>query len=544
MNRIKMSITFSTSFYSLKSKFDTSVYLQWMNNFLSIVNEFRLVIYTDAKSVGFIDTKNNPKIRVIVKPLENFYSYKYKEKWIKNHEKNELLNDKTTWELNMLWNEKINLVNETAKMQYFITDYYGWCDVGYFRNRHNDIHTHFLGDWAHPSVFSFLDKNKIYYNNVNRDDDFMKNLMALVKNKNEHGLPVVPIPSDQKSIAGGFFLIHKDKIDWWVETYYEKLDLYFHHDYLVKDDQILIADCIFSQPDEFVLIKEGLIQYDIWFAFQRMLFYNKPTETAIVETPTPVVETPTQVVDTEEEECIELIITENDKLPEPIFETEKKISILMCIHNGIEFINESVFSIINQTCTNWELLIGINGFPANSSVFQTAKYIQDIYGDGKITVYDFPDIKGKAKTLNRLIPLCKNDYVAILDVDDMWLPEKLKTQIPFLNNYDVVGSNCVYFGDINGTVPSIPQGDFSHFDFNQVNPVINSSSITRKELCYWNENGIDGVEDYDLWLRLRKQGRKFYNSSEVLVNHRIHQQSAFNSKDNQYLVQKVKEENM
>jgi hypothetical protein len=539
-----MSITFSSSFYSLKSKFDTSVYIQWMNNFLSIVNEFRLVIYTDAKSVGFIDTKNNPRIRVVVKPLENFYLHKHKEKWIKNHEKNELLNDKTTWELNMLWNEKINFVNETAKMQYFITDYYGWCDVGYFRNRHNDIHTDFLADWAHPSVFSFLDKNKIYYANVNRDDEFMKNLMGLVKNKNEDGLPVVPIPADQKSIAGGFFLIHKDKIDWWVETYYEKLDLYFQHDYLVKDDQILIADCIFSQPDEFVLIKEGLIQYDIWFAFQRMLFYNKPTENPVVETPTQVVETPTQVVETPEEECIELIINENDKLPEPIFEREKKISILMCIHNGIEFINDSVFSVINQTYTNWELLIGINGYPANSSVFQTAKYIQDIYGDGKITVYDFPDIKGKAKTLNRLVPLCKNDYVAILDVDDMWLPEKLKTQVPFLNNYDVVGSNCVYFGDINGTVPPIPPGDFSNFDFNQVNPVINSSSIIRKELCYWNENGIDGVEDYDLWLRLRKQQHKFYNCSEVLVNHRIHQQSAFNSKDNQHLVQKVKEENM
>jgi hypothetical protein len=48
-------------------------------------------------------------------------------------------------------------------------------------------------------------------------------------------------------------------------------------------------------------------------------------------------------------------------------------------------------------------------------------------------------------------------------------------------------------------------------------------------LCYWNENGI---EDYDLWLRLRKQNKKFFNFKEILVKHRIHNASAFNSKGN------------
>ena len=51
----------------------------------------------------------------------------------------------------------------------------------------------------------------------------------------------------------------------------------------------------------------------------------------------------------------------------------------------------------------------------------------------------------------------------------------------------------------------------------------------KKELCYWNENG---VEDYDMWLRLRKLNKKFYNCPQILVKHRIHKQSAFNSKKN------------
>ena len=62
-----MSITYSSCFYILKSKFDENTYINWMNNFISIVNEFYLVIYTDESSVKYIDTKNNPRIKIIIK---------------------------------------------------------------------------------------------------------------------------------------------------------------------------------------------------------------------------------------------------------------------------------------------------------------------------------------------------------------------------------------------------------------------------------------------------------------------------------------------
>ena len=204
------------------------------------------------------------------------------------------------------------------------------------------------------------------------------------------------------------------------------------------------------------------------------------------------------------------------------------ISILMPIFNGIEFLDESVNSILNQSFEDWELIIGINGHPPQSDVYKVAKEYEILYGNN-IRVLDFPTIKGKATTLNAMVPYCKYDFVAILDVDDAWLPDKLMLQSTFLEDYDVVGSRCVYFGDprMNGVFPSIPVGNISSLDFTKSNPVINSSAIIRKEFCYWNENGI---EDYELWLRLRKQGRKFYNCDAVLVRHRIHSTSAFNSK--------------
>jgi teichuronic acid biosynthesis glycosyltransferase TuaG len=204
------------------------------------------------------------------------------------------------------------------------------------------------------------------------------------------------------------------------------------------------------------------------------------------------------------------------------------ISILMPIYNGIEFIEESVSSILDQTYTDWELLIGVNGHPENSEVFKKAKEYEK--KSDKIRVFDFYNIKGKSTTLNKMLEFCNYNYISLLDVDDMWHKKKLEVQITYINeNYDVIGSRCVWFGDRPGIVPIIPTGDISNYDFSVVNPIINSSCIIKKELCYWNENGI---EDYDLWLRLRKEGKRFFNCTEIIVKHRIHSTSAFNAKGN------------
>ena len=207
------------------------------------------------------------------------------------------------------------------------------------------------------------------------------------------------------------------------------------------------------------------------------------------------------------------------------------ISILIPIYNGIEFIEESVSSVLRQNYDNWELLIGVNGHPQNSDTYLIAKKYEK--KNAKIRVFDFHQIKGKSNTLNEMIKYCKYDYVALLDVDDIWHDEKLTVQAQLLNHFDVIGSKCVWFGNRAGVIPYIPVEDISNFNFASVNPIINSSSIIRKELCHWNENGI---EDYDLWLRLRKQNKRFYNCKAVLVRHRIHNTSAFNSKGNDDLV--------
>ena len=196
----------------------------------------------------------------------------------------------------------------------------------------------------------------------------------------------------------------------------------------------------------------------------------------------------------------------------------------MPVYNGIEFIAESVASVRRQSFRKWELLIAVNGHPRNSSVYQAAAAYGD---DDRIRVFDRHDLRGKGNTLNAMLHDARYEWISLLDVDDIWHRAKLKAQIPYMRRYDVIGTRARYFGSLQGR-PVLPMGNLSGFDFLHYNPILNSSCLLRKELCQWHPE-LDGVEDYDLWLRLARQGRRFFNVPRKLVRHRVHPQSAFNT---------------
>jgi teichuronic acid biosynthesis glycosyltransferase TuaG len=202
------------------------------------------------------------------------------------------------------------------------------------------------------------------------------------------------------------------------------------------------------------------------------------------------------------------------------------ISILMPIYNGIEFINESIDSIIKQTYTDWELIIGINGHPKDSYEYNKAL----TFASDKITVLDLYMCNGKSNTLNNMVKFAKYNYIALLDVDDKWTDNKLMIQMQYIDKYDVVGTNFIYFGESHGS-PKITLGDLTNYNFLKCNPIGNSSVIIKKDLGYWDPIW-DGLEDYNLWLKLNKMNKTFYNCHDILMHHRIHKKSAFNNTNN------------
>jgi len=225
----------------------------------------------------------------------------------------------------------------------------------------------------------------------------------------------------------------------------------------------------------------------------------------------------------------------------------KKVAILMPIYNGVEYFEESFTSVLLQTRKDWQLWIGINGHPKGSPTYEKIFNIVKPFGFAQnIILLDFGLPGNKAATLNRMVKMLPNnvEYVALLDVDDIWYPNKLEKQmaileIPFAPPH-VIGTKCKYFGegcgDRNDMIPYVPTGDFTTtYNFKSSNPIINSSVIIHTPLAFWNETQTNCLlEDYELWLELRKRGVgvvRFYNCDEVLVKHRLHPNSAFNGKN-------------
>ena len=207
------------------------------------------------------------------------------------------------------------------------------------------------------------------------------------------------------------------------------------------------------------------------------------------------------------------------------------ISILLPIYNGEKFLKQSIESILNQSFIDFELLIGFNGTTDNS------KEIVNSYNDLRIRVFDYGNDKGKPKTLNKLLKESKYDWIALQDDDDLWVPNKLEEQIKYLTEYDVIGTQMQYCDDQNNFISDTPtlkvsDNEIKYLTIHGNNQIANSSTLIRKSTIIkvggWDEK-LDGLEDFDLWIRIILNGYKFVNIDQKMMIHRKHQNSNFNT---------------
>lgn len=179
----------------------------------------------------------------------------------------------------------------------------------------------------------------------------------------------------------------------------------------------------------------------------------------------------------------------------------------MAVKNGVEFFPEAVASIRRQEHIDYELLVGLNGDPMPKIPWERT----DRAFWGEPIVRELKNAHSKAQAINELLKDANGDAVAILDVDDIWMPGKLARQVPFLEQYDVVGTQGDYFGTAHGRIP-IPCGDVSFSDLLVKNCLINSSALMRRE-CADPWPDVPLVDDYKLWLELAWNGKRLYNLS-------------------------------
>lgn len=206
------------------------------------------------------------------------------------------------------------------------------------------------------------------------------------------------------------------------------------------------------------------------------------------------------------------------------------VTVIIPLYNGVEYLEECVRSVIAQTFTDWEILIGINGHGYDGGeVAVKARSIAAL--DSRIKVFiQPPPLKGKIESSHGLVIKSKANWICMLDCDDKWEPTKLEKQLEasrtVAQNAAVIGSFCHYFGDLSGVIP-VPAGLIHPSQLEKGNPIVNSSAMIQREYCLWKD---EDLEDYSLWMNISLQGKDLYNVPEFLAWHRIHKTSAFNSK--------------
>ena len=121
--------------------------------------------------------------------------------------------------------------------------------------------------------------------------------------------------------------------------------------------------------------------------------------------------------------------------------TQTPVFIIMPAYNVATYIEEAIRSVMDQTYSAWHLLVLDDGSTDN-----TVEIVQRLAAqDPRVVLYRNEENLGAARTRNRGFDLCGDGYVAFLDSDDVWHPEKIKKQLAF-NKQVVI---FVYFNKYN-----------------------------------------------------------------------------------------------
>ena len=183
------------------------------------------------------------------------------------------------------------------------------------------------------------------------------------------------------------------------------------------------------------------------------------------------------------------------------------VSIIMNCYNGETYLQESINSVLSQTYKNWELI-----FWDNQSNDKSAKIFKD-YKDVRLKYYlAASHIEILSKARNYALKNVNGEFIAFLDVDDRWLPEKLEKQIPLFDDPEVglvYGNVWLFFEKKNkkkifkkGNLPTgrILNDLLNDYVIGSPTYVIRKKSL--ESLKYYFNDSFNIIGDFDINIRL------------------------------------------
>lgn len=200
---------------------------------------------------------------------------------------------------------------------------------------------------------------------------------------------------------------------------------------------------------------------------------------------------------------------------------ENLVSIIMPAYNCAEWIGKSISSIIAQTYENWELII-VDDCSTDNTLDVVEEYSKS---DKRIKLHKLTQNSGAAIARNTAVDMANGVYLAFLDSDDLWKPDKLQKQIRFMsdNNYDFT---CTDYGKIdeNDVINNITIHCEKKYDYDMVLKRCpgNSTIIYNCEkLGKFHAINIKRRNDFVMWLAVIKKARYAYGLQETLGYHRV-----------------------
>lgn len=211
------------------------------------------------------------------------------------------------------------------------------------------------------------------------------------------------------------------------------------------------------------------------------------------------------------------------------------ISIITPAYNAERFIEETIQSVVSQSFADWEMII-----VDDCSLDETrARVKRRALHDERIRLLTHQINSGPSVARNTALKAARGGFIAFLDSDDLWLPDKLRVQMKFMREQDCAFSYTAFRripedGDGCGRLISVPR----RMNYRQL--LKNTAIATSTVMVDRSKTGPFEMirtyyDDYALWLSLLRRGTVAHGLQQDLMRYRVVQQSVSRHKANSAL---------
>lgn len=204
--------------------------------------------------------------------------------------------------------------------------------------------------------------------------------------------------------------------------------------------------------------------------------------------------------------------------------TKDLVSIIVPVYNVEKYIIQTIDTVRAQTYDNWELLLIEDG-SSDGTVAKVEEYIEQTK-DARIRLIKQPENMGAARARNRGLKEAVGQFIAYLDADDLWMPEKLEKELAFMREreaafaftgYEFANEQGVGTGKVVKVPATLTYKEALKNTTIFTTTVMFDTARISKDLL---EMPVMKSEDTALWWKVLRNGYVAYGLDENLVKYR------------------------